>query len=793
MQKEEIKKKEEINRLSASQIALKTLKHWPWLILSLIIWFALAFIYLKVKAPTYMRTAKILITDESGKNSFSLPSAAMSFGMFGSNQVLLDEIVKMESPDVMETVIKRLNLDVIFEQPGEFHREQVYGDTIPLTVIAPTWSDDDYVKMTIDIARNGDVYLSNIKLNSKKFDFEQQGPGRLGHPIKTPAGYVTVSSTPSFKKGREYTLYMEKIPVNDAIKRYSKTTKILQDDDQSNAVGITVYDRSPGRAVDIINSIIDVYNENWANHKNSIKDVTTRFIDERLANIERDLGSVDKNISNFQSENQMPDLEKAAAIYLTDNQMADQQLLELTNQVKVARYMRNYMDGAAHTNEVLPTFTSLGVGTSALERQITEYNEKLMERNRLVSNSSTNHPMIVTLDEQLDQMRAAIINSTNNEIASLNTQIENVLTKKTQVENKISRAPIQANTLLESGRQQKVLESLYVFLLQKREENEMNQAYGLLNTQVIAKPRGEKKPAKPRKPLIFAVAFFMGLMTPYCLTYIFEILNTKVNDKKDLDILSVPLLGEIPQWRKDKKEIKDRKTGEPVVVKKDSNDIINDAFRILRTNVLFQTRKSKDIGDEGGNVLMLTSLSPGNGKSFISINLTTSLALAGKKAILIDGDLRHGTASEYAGNPKQGLSDFLVGEVEDWRHLVTTDDALHGANLMPIGQFLTNPSELLESDRFEKMIREMKSDYDFIIIDCPSVKAMADAKIIEKVADRSIFVIRAGVFKRADLPEIENIYNDKTFKNMSVILNGVKTSKSDLSSKTPSNKSRQNA
>lgn len=763
-------KTEKPNRLNPSQIALKTLKYWPWVLLSVIFWMALAFVYLKIKAPTYKSTAKVIISDAAANNSFSLPVSNLGFGMFGSNQMLLDEVVKMESPDLMETVIKRLGIDYKFEKSGTLHREQAYGDSLPINFSAPTWKDDDYAKLTIEIAKNGDIHLSNFKYNADKIDFEQKTPGRLGHPIKTSAGYITISSNPNFKKGEEYTLYMVKYPIDDAIKIYSKVTDIIPDQENSNAVGIVVFDKSKERATDIINTIIDVYNENSQKQKNIIKDITNDFIDERLAGIEKDLGLLDKDISTFQSENQLPDIEKAAAIYLTDNQMADQHLLELTNQVKVARYMRNYMEGSGHSNELLPTFTTLGVGTSSLDRQISEYNEKLMERNRLASNSSANHPMIVTLDEQLDQMRQAIKNTTNNEIASLNTQIENVLAKKGQVEKKIASTPLKANAMLESGRQQKVLESLYIFLLQKREENQMNHGYGLSNTEIIARARVDKKPAKPRKPLLFAVAFIMGLLTPYSIVYIKEIRNTRVNGRKDLDSLTAPLIAEIPLAVNNKKSKKDELTRESIVVSPDNGDEINDAFRLLRTHI--SSTSGTTVND--GKVVMITSLKPDNGKSFISVNLAATLALSGNKVLLIDGDMRKRGISETLGSTSSGLSDYLAGKISDWGQTLTEDSALYGATLMAAGSASGNSSELLENMRFDDMIAEMRDKFDYVIIDSPSAHAMADARIIDRVADRSLFVVRVGVQERTELEEVEKIYSSNIFKNMSIVLNGVK-------------------
>lgn len=538
MSKEEKDKKKESNNIDFTKIAVTTLKHWPWLLLSIVVWMALAFVYLKVKQPRYLRSAKILLKDENPGSSLSAQLGAFAgmgvgMGMFGSGTTLMDEIIKMESPDLMEKVVKRLDLDMIFERPGDYHREPVYGDSLPVRLIAPTWTDDDFIKMQIDIARNGDIRLSHLQHNADKLVFEQKAPGRLGHPIQTPVGFVTINSTPAFRKGEEYTLYLTRLPIPDAVYSYGKATEIIREDELANVILISVIDKSGDRARDIIQTILDVYNENWASTKNAETYATDKFIDERLAAIEKELGAVDQDISEFQSKNQLPDLEKAAAVYLADNQMADQHLLELTNQVKVARYMRNYMESAAHSNEVLPTFTTLGVGTSALERQISEYNEKLMERNRLASNSSASHPMIVTLDEQLDQMRSAILNSTSNEVASLNAQIENVLAKKGNVQSQITKAPMQATTLRESGRQQKVLENLYLYLLQKREENQLNQVYGIYNNEIIARPNGDKKPARPRRPLIYAVAFFMGLFTPFSFFSLKEIRRTLKTSKKE--------------------------------------------------------------------------------------------------------------------------------------------------------------------------------------------------------------------------------------------------------------------
>lgn len=786
MAKEDKDKEEQIKKVDLTSVMFKTLRKWPWLLLSVALWLILAFIYLQFKQPTYMRTAKVLITDENGGSSISSPMDVFAdLGMFSSNKILLDEIIKMESPDVMEQVVRNLGIDILFEQPGDYHREVVYGDSLPVMVIAPNWTDDDYAEMKIDISRNGDVRLSDLKLNKEEPDYDQKNPGRLGHPIKTPIGMITISPTAAFERGKEYTLYMRKLPIDDAVKMYSGNTEIIREDDQANVVIITVYDKSGTRARDVIQGIIDVYNHNWVTNRNAMAVATNKFIDERLRAIEVELGAVDKDISKFQSENQIPNFEQAAMIYLSENQQADQKLVELNGMLMVSNYLKDYISKASNSKDVLPTFAGTGglLGETPLERQIIEYNKIMLERNRLEANSSANHPTINALDVQLDQMRTAIINSTNNEIASLNAQIRNVMAEKGKVQDKISTAPLKANEILESGRQQKVLEELYLFLLQKREENQLSQAFGIFNTEVIARPNGDKTPAKPRRWLLLAVALFMGVFTPFAYNYADEVFNTKVHTKKDLENVSAPLIGEIPEWKKRKKGKLDPTTDENIVVEPDNRNSINDAFRVLRTNITFMTRKKKDDTSKTGCVFMVTSMTPGNGKSFVSVNLVTVLALRNKRVLLIDGDLRHGSTSKVVGGPSKGISDYLIGGVDDWRKLVVTDESMHGAEVLPVGHFPPNPTELLETEKFEDMIAEMREEYDYVFIDCPPINAMADARIVEKVSDRCIFVIRSGMLERSDLAEVEKFYKDKELKNMSIILNGVKSVNSSYHSK----------
>ena len=302
----------------------------------------------------------------------------------------------------------------------------------------------------------------------------------------------------------------------------------------------------------------------------------------------------------------------------------------------------------------------------------------------------------------------------------------------------------------------------------------MSQAFTAYNTRVISKPDGSMMTTAPVRNNILLIAFALGLCIPVGIIVIRENTNTVVRGKKDLDGINVPVIGEIPQYFTMQKRWFVNRRVKPgkkaIVVSEGSRDVINEAFRVLRSNMDFMTASQKD-----QNVLVMTSFNPGSGKSFLAMNLAVSFAIKNKRLLLIDGDLRHGSTSSYVGSPKAGLSDYLNGISDDWRKLVVTSEANSNLHVFPIGKVPPNPTELLENGRLEGLIAQVRGEFDYVFIDCPPIDIVADAQILEKAADRTLFVIRAGLLDRSMLPELEKIYNEKRFKNLSVILNGTES------------------
>lgn len=545
-------------------------------------------------------------------------------------------------------------------------------------------------------------------------------------------------------------------------------------------LNLTCNDVNVQRAEDFINTLISAYNEDWVRDKNQIATATSQFINDRLAVIEQELGHVDSDISSYKSEHLIPDLALVSQMYLDQSHEAANQVLELNNQLYMARYIRTFLADERNKGQLLPA--NSGLGNSTVEKQIADYNTLMLERNSLASNSSESNPLVVDRDNSLEASRNAIISSIDNQINALNAQVRAFRGSESKSRNHIASNPQQAKYLLSVERQQKVKEALYLFLLQKREENELSQAFTAYNTRIITPPMGPVGPTSPVRRNILLIAFVAGLAIPAGILFTMESLNTKVRVRKDIENITAPFLGELPMSGKVKKKgIRARllsmigikpKAGDveryEILVKEGSRNIVNEAFRVIRSNLEFIIGKNTD-----HKVIMLTSMNPGSGKTFITSNLAASFAIKGKKVCIVDLDLRKTTISKYVGSPRAGVSGYLNGEIADWHKILMPVGKTHNLSMLPGGSIPPNPSELLYSPNMSRLIDELRKEFDLVFIDCPPTDMVADTSIITPMADLTIFVMRSGVLDRRLVPAIQGFYTDKKFNNMTILLNGI--------------------
>lgn len=742
------------------------LAKWKWFVLSFVVMIGIATAYLLRTPAVYTRTASVLIKEDS--KSKSIASGMESFselGLFQSNTNVDNELVAFQSPALITQVVKRLRLDMNYLAPGRFHRQVAYGQTLPVEVTINNFPDNESAGFTLKVQPDNTLLLSDFVREGIDLD-KNVIKGHLLDSISTPLGKIIIQTTPNYKKGESYTLYVSKSSLYSTVNSYLSNLSVTLNSKKASILDLSFMDNSTQRAEDVLNTLISVYNENWVKDKNQIAVSTSMFINERLGVIEHELGNVDNDISSYKSEHLLPDVQAASSLYMTQSSETNAKIMTLNNQLYMTRYIRNYLTNDANHMQLLPA--NSGIESSNIESQIAEYNKQLLQRNNLVANSSTQNPLVVDMDQALASMRGAIIRSIDNQIVTLNAQMKSLQQTEQQTTSRIAASPTQAKYLLSVERQQKVKESLYLFLLQKREENELSQAFTAYNTRIVTPPYGSLQPTSPVRQNILMVAFALGLLIPVIIIFIRESMNTRVRGRKDLEGLTIPFIGEIPMCVKKKKGIFKKKTQEvkAIVVKDGNRDIINEAFRVLRTNLEFMTGN-----DKKSNVIVITSFNPGSGKSFLTMNIATSIAIKGKRVLVIDGDMRHGTSSSYIGSPEKGLSDYLAGRV-NFNDVIVSDSVWKNLDVLPIGMMPPNPTELLFEDRLKQMLDAVREQYDYVFIDCPPVELVADTHIIEKLADRTIFVARAGLLERSMLAVLEQIYNEKKFKNMSLILNG---------------------
>lgn len=743
---------------------------WYWFAISLFITLTIAVLYLLSTPPIYTRTAAILVKDNSKSSSSTDAMSDFSdLGIFKSNTNINNELLTLKSPTLMTEVVNRLGLNETFTIRKGLKNVDLYKVS-PVTI---TFCDKIEVPLSFTIKFSSKEAFAISELEISGEDIGETLSAQMGDSIQTSAGIMIVSPTQEFTDAFIGTsIRYVRGSVRAAVDTYSNALVAELGNEDATIINLSINDTSIRKAEDILNTLIEVYNENWIRDKNQIAVSTSQFISDRLGVIESELGHVDENISSYKSEHLLPDVQAASSLYMAQSAENNKELSTLNNQLSTAQYIRRELN-TKQLDQTLPA--NSGIVSANIETQISEYNNLVLDRNRLIANSSEKNPLVKNMASSLQSMQRTIIQSVDNLIVSLNTQIRSLRRQEEATTNRLASNPNQAKYLLSVERQQKVKEELYLYLLQKREENELSQAFTAYNTRLITAPRGSMFPTAPRKMNILLVAFAVGLLVPAVGIFMKENMNTKVRGRKDLENLSIPFIGEIPQYSGTKKkwwEFKHRKRQDmkTIVVNEGNRNIINEAFRVLRSNMDFMASK-----DNNQHVFVLTSFNPGSGKSFLAINIAISFAIKKKKILIIDGDLRHRTVSSYVDSPNKGLSDYLNNQIEDWKEIIVSYKGYTNLHILPIGTIPPNPTELLEDSKLSMLIEALRPEYDYIFIDCPPVDIVADAQIIEKWADRTIFVVRSGLLDRSMLSELENMYTGKRFKNLSMILNGTES------------------
>ncbi len=751
-----------------------------WIILSILVCCGYMYYRYKREAPVYTSNAELMfLFPNSGSSQGSATLAALrDLGTTATpgDINMFNEMEIFHSPTLMANVVKRLNLNTTYTTDGFGYKHDLYGKS-PVIANFLDLPGESSASFSIRKSGEGHIIASNFVLNGQAM---QSAPLRipLNTVVESPIGKISISPTTNFTQFPEV-LYINRFTVESMAESMSASIQTASKDNISSIMILSYSDVNATRANDVVNALIDAYTDSWVEEKSRSAVNTSNFIKERLAIIEKELNGIDTDISQVKRSNPTGDITGAAQAFYSQSMSYDAQAYEASTQLSIAQFLRDHIMG--NPDAMIPANTG---AAGSIEAQIQEYNKMLVKRDNLLQNSSAANPIIAQMNTDLAANRQLILQSLGNIISTYQIQASRAAGRGNTFAGKVSSVPEQEKQILSIERQQKVKENLYLYLLQKREENELSRMISFNNTRVLrAASAGKANHMELTKSI--AIGIGLGLAIPLAIIFMLMQFNTKVTRKSDLASLSVPFLGEMPlSPNRRKHRISLRRIMHPasrkaddteleIVVKERSRSYINEAFRMMRTNLDFMVGN-----DTGSQVIMLTSFNPGSGKTFISMNLAKSLALKGKKVLVVDVDLRRASLSKYAGNATQGVSTYLTGKAASVSSLIVNNDSKFGVDVLPVGAIPPNPVELLLNKNFDKMMDELRKEYDYIVLDCPPYDLVADTAILARVANLTIFVMRAGLFAKSMLPELEETYKEKKLPHMAIVLNGIDPSKS---------------
>ena len=726
-------------------ILMFLLSKWKWFVISIIVFGGLAWFQYARTPKTYFRSATVIIKDPSNKIS----SAGLDrYDNYINKVNVANEILQFRSKKLMRDVVSRVSADIDYKVKEGLQMTELYKKS-PVSVRFLETTPEMHLNMVVTPLDSSKVMVSDFGSDEsdKKWTVPMKDTVNIEGVklVVAPTNYYTDSW-----KGEH--IHITKNPMSSVVGYFISSLGIRQEEDEASILTLSLKDRSAARAEDVLNMLISVYNEEAINDKNQVAINTAEFINERLIIIESELGGVESHLESFKRENRIVDIATTAGMYVGESQKYNTNVMELETQLRLATYIKDYLTDPTREIDLIPANT--GISDMNIESQIAQYNTIKLRRDKLIEDSSEKNPVVEELNTSLRAMKQSIIRAVDNMIVSINVRRNDAQSRESQAQSRVSSIPTKERQMLSIERQQKIKESLYLFLLNKREENALSQAMVDNNARVIDGASGPNAPIAPNRNKIMLLGLLLGLAFPGVIFLMIMFLDTRIRTKKDIQgKVTAPFLGVIPEQDKE------------------NENLISEAFKIVRTNMSFLSRKDRKI-----QVIMCTSFSSGDGKTFVSLNLANSFISARKKVVLVDLDIRKGTLtahfSKHSHHHAQGVTNYLADTDLRLGDIISSDTGVEGLDLIPSGSIAPNPAELLMDERLDEMFKELRNRYDVIITDSVPVGLVADATIANRVTDLTLFVVRAGRLDRRQLPDIEAMYQERKLTNMSLLLNG---------------------
>ncbi|MCR4922094.1 MAG: polysaccharide biosynthesis tyrosine autokinase [Bacteroidaceae bacterium] len=733
---------------------------WVYFLISVLIFGALTWLYLSTRTPLFQRHAVILVKDDATSGTSSKRSTLNTSSLMQLNGVLggtsvKNELYILKSYQLMREVVKTLGLDVQYTYRYRMRDIPLYKER-PVTVsFASEYRHPLSFRLTINGTES--VTISDVRYGERlrKMDFTQTLA--FGETADTPFGQFSVEQNEkTLQRFAGETVTVSRYSIEDAAIMTCSQVSTSEMDKESTLVILTCTDSNIRRADDILSSILDAYKKSIIQNKNEIAQSTADFIDDRIALISIELGEVENEMAQFKQKNGLTDIKANSDAFLGQTAAARQRTIQAETQYNLVKYLSDYVARNIQGHNLIPSLG--GIADAGIQTQIAQFNQLMLTRNNLAATASEESPSVQEMDSNLAQMRQAIIASLDGFESSLKLQLTQARKDEQGLTATMHSVPQKEREFIDISRQQAIKETLFTFLLNRREETALQLAITEANISIVEHPFGSKHPVAPRRRIIMLLGLLLGFIVPLVFFRVRALLNMTVRGRRDIEAYtSIPVLGEVPHRH-------DGIDDAAIVVNNENDDALGEAFRLLRFSMNFIKRDA--------HVIMFTSTMPGEGKTFISRNFAATIGITGKRVVLVDTDIRKRTQSRLTSSTRKGgLTSYLSGAVTDLASLIITDGIAKQVDFLPAGITPPNPAELLMSERLDECMNQLRTMYDYVIIDNVPAQVVADAGIVNRVADLTIYVVREGKVDRRYLPELERLHQEGKFNNLCIVIN----------------------
>ncbi|MGL5318094.1 MAG: GumC family protein [Bacteroidales bacterium] len=742
---------EEINLV---EVVMKYVCYWKWILASVLLFVGLGFFYLQTKNKIYQVSTTVLLNDEKG-NARSDLGVFQEMGILsGAGANVENEMEVMRSKDLMSGVVRELQLYTKIHEKRGLRRVNLYKQSPIAVEVAPEVVEHLPGALTFVLKKTGENQYS-VKGRIGEVAFARTFDS-FPYDLSLPQGRVMLRTTPFHQEKAWTSLEIAVVDPADVATTLSESVDFAMVKKNGSIVRLSMRTDNTAEGKDILAKVIENYNEETITSRNETAMSTERFINDRLVLLQKELASVEKNVEGYKKSNKLTNIEAESGLFIEQTGEVDKQRADIETQLNILSYIDEFVKKPENLFRIVP---NIGITDAGLLKVIDEYNKLLLTRERTLRTTSEDNPTIRSINGDISSMRASILGGIEVVNRSLSIAQKDIAKKGNNISQRIKEVPRQERELLEIMRQQKIKDALYMFLLEKKEENLLSMTMTVPMARLIEKPYTGKQPVAPRSLVILMASLLLGVIVPVVAIFVKELLNVTIENRHELAKLTkLPVLGEINH-----EEIK----RSVCTIHENNTSLSNELFRNVRNNLLFIS------GMDHKKIITVTSNIPGEGKTFVSSNVAAVFSITGKRVALVGLDLRNPQLANVFGLENKGITNYLSGQENDWKTLIQQVPEYPNLDILPAGPVSLNPNEMLMSKKLKQLMADLRNAYDYVIVDSAPVGVVSDTYLLNELSDLFVFVCRANYTNRKLIGEVDVMVAESKIKNAYFLVNDV--------------------